>query len=71
MPCRTVRVLPLARFGAFPAYVTAAWCGLTAIVLAREGVGARNSLLVAAKAHCRSGTSHIHRIGVIKGKLRI
>ena len=33
------KAIPLARFGVPPAYVTAAWCGPTTLVLARE-VGA-------------------------------
>jgi hypothetical protein len=57
--------LPLAHFGAYPAYMTAAWCEPTTIMLVRE-VGAPSNttrrpsmqLLVAGKAHRRSGTFH-------------
>jgi hypothetical protein len=37
-------VLPLARFGAPPAYVTAAWCGPTTLMLAREVGGPNNAI---------------------------
>jgi hypothetical protein len=71
-------VLPLARFGASPTCVAAAWCGPITIMLARE-VGAPNNttrrpsmnLLVAAKAHHRPGTFHSRHIGVSKGKFNI
>jgi hypothetical protein len=71
-------VLPLARFGAPSTYVTTAWCGPITIMLARE-VGAPNNttrrfsmhLLVAAKAHHRSGAFHSRHIGLGKGKLHI
>jgi hypothetical protein len=73
-------VLRLARFGASPTCATARRCGADrgpiTMVLARE-VGAPNSttrrpsmhLVVAAKAHHRSGTSHSRHIGVIKVEL--
>jgi hypothetical protein len=73
-------VLPLARFGAPPTYVTAAWCGtITILMLAREVEAALSNttrrfgihLLVAAKAHHRPGTFHSRRIGVSRVKLRI
>jgi hypothetical protein len=59
-----------------PTCVTAAWCGPITIMLARE-VGAPNittwrftmHLLVAGKAHHRSGTFHSRHIGVSKGRL--
>jgi hypothetical protein len=62
-----------------PTCVTAAWCGPTTIMLARE-VGAPSSttwrrpavhLLVAGKAHHRPGTFDSRHIRVSKGKLHI
>ena len=54
--------------------MTAAWCGPITMMLARE-VGALNittwrfamHMLVAGKAHHRSGTFHSRHIGVSKG----
>ena len=48
-------VLPLARFGAPPAYVTAAWCGPTTIMLAREVEALNNAIRRPATAHLLVG----------------
>jgi hypothetical protein len=80
-------VLPLAHFGATSdvfALTAAAWCGTITIMGAGEGSRSTQQydlkahhaslvmhLLVAGKAHHRSGTFHSRHIGVSKGRLHI
>jgi hypothetical protein len=78
-------VLPLSHFGASPTYVTAAWCGPTTMVLAREERRGSTQQYDPKAQHASVGGGcclkpitdqapsafHSRHIGVSKGKLHI